>query len=90
MMPDDLYSLTFREFSHKIEGYNIVHDQRWRQQLEASRFNAALIISSLAGKAIRPDDLVRFDWDRPKTINKIDPERFAQFIKAFSKLEHGK
>jgi hypothetical protein len=89
-MPEQLYDLTFREFAHKIEGHNLRTENDYRQRLDAARFTASLVISSMSGTAINPSDLVRFPWEKPRQIKLMKKDRFLQFQKALKKLEHGK
>jgi hypothetical protein len=89
-MPEQLYDLTFREFAHKIEGHNLRTENEYRQRLDAARFTASLVISSMAGKSINPSDLVRFPWEKPRKIKIMGKDRLNQFQKALKKIEHGK
>ncbi|MDP2336060.1 MAG: hypothetical protein Q8N05_06360 [Bacteroidota bacterium] len=86
LMPDELYSLTLRQFFYKIEGFNEVrnadNELNYQSRFESARFTAAMVLSSLAGKKFDAS----FPWDRKKPIKLMTPERFAE-IKKLWKIE---
>lgn len=86
-MPEELYDLTFREFAHKIEGQNEINELHYKQRMEAARFTASLVISSLAGKSIAPSDLVRLPWEEgKKKVKVMDRRKFAKLKKAINNI----
>ena len=84
LIPDQLYDLTFREFSHKIEGFNEIERARneivFRSNMEASRLNAAALISAFSGKLVPPQKLIPFEWDT-ETKTKVEPMNRKKFQK---------
>ena len=90
MMPEQLYDLTFREFAYKLEGHNIKTENEYRQRLDAARFTASLVISSMAGKSYQPTDLVRFPWEKPRKIKIMKKDRLKDFQRVLKKIENGK
>lgn len=82
-MPDELYDLTLREFWHKVDGFNELHQSKQRRMFEASRLTAAIVIASFAGKAMAPDEVFRFPWETPRELKIMTSERFNELTRKF-------
>jgi hypothetical protein len=89
LMPEQLYDLTFREFSYKIEGFNEITELQYRNHMEAARFQSALVISAFSGKSLSPGELVRFPWENNisgRKFSKMDNKKFQKLKNAITKL----
>jgi hypothetical protein len=89
MMPEQLYDLTFREFSYKIQGFNEITELQYRNHMEAARFQSALVISAFSGKSLSPGELVRFPWEDISVgskFRKMDNKKFQKLKNAIKKI----
>ncbi len=59
LSPEELYSLSFRSLDNKVKGYQ----KAYRSRLELERFWIALLLQPHSKKDIKPEKLVRFDWE---------------------------
>jgi len=67
---------------------NREHD-RQREQAEALRFHAFMIIASFSGeKGLKPADLVHFDWDPKKKESELEisKDEWAEKQKKFDEI----
>lgn len=64
MHPDELADYTLRDFFRKVEGFNQVKQQDYRNSYEAARLTSWMVISSLTGKSTSPQGLLRFEWEK--------------------------
>ena len=55
-------------FRIKLEGIREAQTQEFRNDWERTRWLATIILSPHAkkGKAIKPKDLIKFDWEKPE------------------------
>lgn len=78
LTPNQLYSLTLRQFFNAIEGYNEVRradtDFHYQTQMEAARYTAVMVLTKFAGKEFDAS----FPWDKPRPIKLMSPERFDE------------
>lgn len=72
LKPDEFWNLTFAEFFFIVDGHYCRIERQW----EHTRYLATWIINMniAKGKQVKPTDLVKLRFDKPKKIEKLDTE----------------
>lgn len=78
LTPAEFYELTPREFSNKSVGYFERVERDFKTSWEQTRWLAAMVMTPHLKKAMRPNDLATFPWEKneKKTKQKPKPTRF--------------
>jgi hypothetical protein len=78
MTPAEFYELTPREFSNKSVGYFERVERDFKTSWEQTRWLAAMVMTPHLKKALKPNDLATFPWEKTtkKTKQKPKPTRF--------------
>lgn len=78
MTPAEFYELTPREFSNKSVGYFERVERDFKTSWEQTRWLAAMVMNPHLKKALKPNDLATFPWEKTKkkTKQKPIPTRF--------------
>jgi len=76
LTPDQLDDFTPREFSNKLRGFEQLHELKSREDWERTRLLASTLLMphTKKGKAVAPEKLWPFDWDKKQTET---PERIS-------------
>jgi len=80
MAPGEFYGMEPRQFFNKQQGFFDHHKFLQREAWERMRFSTTHLINIQLpqNKKIKPVDLVKFEWDRVKTLSQ---QEFEDFIK---------
>jgi len=89
LSPVELDDLTFRQFFLKLKGFTVIQDNNTKVSLISARLTAGLVLSSFSEKQLHLVDLVRFPWEEPRNLHKIEPELFNKRIAQMLK-DHGR
>lgn len=83
LMPDEFWSLTFAEFFYIVDGYYARVERNWEQ----TRYLATWVINMniSKGKRVKPQDLIKLRFDKPKKAEMIDKETIEKLKKAWIK-----
>lgn len=84
---EDFWDMTPREFFNALRHYNRAQDFEYHQGWERTRWLATITINiQLDPKdRITPEQLIRFEWDQPKEIQKPDREQFERLKKLWAR-----
>lgn len=82
-MPDVFWNLTFAEFFYIMDGYYCRNERQW----EHTRYLATWIINmqTAKGRKVKPTDLVKLRFDKPKKMAPLDPELVERIKKQWIK-----
>lgn len=78
LTPAEFYELTPREFSNKSVGHFDRVERDFKTSWEQTRWLAAMVMNPHLKKALKPNDLATFPWEKnyKKTKQKTPPTRF--------------
>jgi hypothetical protein len=70
MSPAEFYTMSWVEFNQAIKAHQEIEEHRIRKEYEIARFEAILIINPTLDRKDKikdSRDLIRFDWENPRT-----------------------
>lgn len=95
MNSEQFYDILPKDFILRQKAFWEAHNEKERTSWEQTRWLASILISPhiKKGRNIKPQDLMRFPWEKQKTKRKdakqIEKE-MAYAEKLYSKIENGK
>jgi len=92
MTADEFWNMTPREFYNKLDGFQQHEQQQFQNSWDQTRFIAFCALKEDGkGRIRKPEDLMKFDWDKKGTImSKSDFKKaLPDFQRRLKKLENG-
>tara|TARA_R110002020_G_C15926465_1_gene743368 strand:- start:186 stop:464 length:279 start_codon:yes stop_codon:yes gene_type:complete len=92
MSPDEFYDYLPVHFWNKLDGFYEMENIREKGKWERTRWSTCLLLNIHLPKhkSIKPTDLIKFEWDKKKSIDFNKLKNRAKYFKELNKEKNGK
>lgn len=83
---ETVLSYTPRELLHYVKGWSAIREQQHRESWTMHRLFTAVMIQPHTKKAVKPQDILQFPWEKQRKKHYSDSELRSAISKAAARL----